>query len=133
VIARHADENGYEIVQTYADEGKSGVNLGGCAGLQQVVKDFEEGSADCRALMVHDVRRLGRSCRAPAAPAIPLKEQKSNSYDGTLEYYYRRGYVALARHYRNISDRVISSAVNETIGGSDYSVTRPRNLGSATL
>ncbi len=59
-IARYADDNGYEIVRTYADEGKSGLNLGGRAGLQQVLKDVEEGRADYKALLVYDVSRLGR-------------------------------------------------------------------------
>jgi TonB-dependent receptor len=62
-----------------------------------------------------------------------LKEQKSDSYDATLEYYFPSGYVSLAGYYRKITDRVISGAATETIGGVDYSVTRPRNLGGATL
>lgn len=62
-----------------------------------------------------------------------LREQKSDSYDATVEYYFRNGYIALAGYYRKIKDRVISGAANETIGGVDYSVTRPRNLGKAEL
>lgn len=59
-IAKFADDNGYEIVRTYADEGKSGLNLGGRAGLQQVLHDVETGRADYQALLVYDVSRLGR-------------------------------------------------------------------------
>ncbi|SFQ00838.1 Site-specific DNA recombinase [Sphingomonas rubra] len=59
-IAKFADDNGYEIVKTYADEGKSGLNLGGRAGLQQVLHDVEVGRADYQALLVYDVSRLGR-------------------------------------------------------------------------
>lgn len=59
-IAKFAEENGYEIVRTYADEGKSGLNLGGRAGLQQVLYDVEAGRADYKALLVYDVSRLGR-------------------------------------------------------------------------
>lgn len=62
-----------------------------------------------------------------------LREQKSDSYDATLEYYFRGGYVAVAGYYRKITDRVISGAATETYNGIDYSVTRPRNLGKATL
>jgi TonB-dependent receptor len=62
-----------------------------------------------------------------------LRQQESDSYDATLEYYFGGGYIAVAGYYRKISDRVINGAANETIGGVDYSVTRPRNLGSATL
>lgn len=59
-IAKFADDNGYEIVRTYADEGKSGLNLGGRAGLQQILDDVATGRADYQALLVYDVSRLGR-------------------------------------------------------------------------
>lgn len=62
-----------------------------------------------------------------------LREQKSDSFDATLEYYFPSGYVALAGYYRRIKDRVINGAANETFSGVDYSVTRPRNLGKADL
>lgn len=62
-----------------------------------------------------------------------LKEQKSDSYDATLEYYFHGGYLAVAGYYRQITNRVLSGAATETIGGIDYSVTRPRNLGAADL
>lgn len=62
-----------------------------------------------------------------------LRQQVSDSFDATLEYYFPSGYVAVAGYYRKIKDRVINGAANETIDGIDYSVTRPRNLGTATL
>ncbi len=62
-----------------------------------------------------------------------LREQKSESFDATVEQYFRSGYIAVAGYYRRIKDRVITGAANEAIGGVDYSVTRPRNLGKADL
>ena len=62
-----------------------------------------------------------------------LKAQKSQSLDATFEYYFGSGYIALAGYYRDITDRVISSAAVETFDGVDYSVSRPRNVGQATL
>lgn len=62
-----------------------------------------------------------------------LKQQKSDSYDATLEYYFGEGYVAVAGYYREITDRVINGPAVENIDGVDYNVTRPRNLGAATL
>lgn len=59
-IAYYAERHGYEIVRTYADEGKSGLSLGGRSGLQQVLADAEHGKADYSALLVYDVSRLGR-------------------------------------------------------------------------
>jgi len=59
-IRRYAERRGYEIVQTYADEGKSGLNLGGRLALQRLLNDVETGRADFKALLVYDVSRWGR-------------------------------------------------------------------------
>ena len=59
-ISRYADQRGYEIVRTYADEGKSGLNIGGRQGLRNLIEDVEAGSADYSALLVYDVSRWGR-------------------------------------------------------------------------
>ncbi len=59
-IRRYAERRGYEIVQTYADEGKSGLNIGGRLGLQQLIEDVENGRANFQALLVYDVSRWGR-------------------------------------------------------------------------
>jgi len=42
-IRGYAERRGYEIVQTYADEGKSGLNLGGRLALQRLLNDVESG------------------------------------------------------------------------------------------
>jgi DNA invertase Pin-like site-specific DNA recombinase len=55
-----AERRGYEIVQTYADEGKSGLNLGGRRALQRLLQDVEDGTANFKALIVYDVSRWGR-------------------------------------------------------------------------
>lgn len=62
-----------------------------------------------------------------------LKVQKSQSFDAALEYYVPHGYISIAGYYRDIKDRVINSAAVETIDGTDYAVTRPRNVGQARL
>lgn len=62
-----------------------------------------------------------------------LKAQKSSSYDATAEYYFKGGYIAVAGYYRDITNRVITSTATETFGGIDYAVSRPRNVGQATL
>jgi len=72
-IASYAHEHGYEIVRTYADEGKSGLNLAGRAGLQQVLNDVENGRADYKALLVYDVSRLGRFQDTDEAAAYELR------------------------------------------------------------
>lgn len=59
-IRIYAERRGYEIVRTYADEGKSGLNLGGRHALQKLLEDVESGQADFTALIVYDVSRWGR-------------------------------------------------------------------------
>lgn len=59
-IRKYADQRGYEIVRTYADEGKSGLNIGGRRGLQQLLDEVELGNCGFEALLVYDVSRWGR-------------------------------------------------------------------------
>ena len=59
-IRIYAQQRGYEIVRTYADEGKSGLSIGGRLGLQKLLADVEAGDADFEALLVYDVSRWGR-------------------------------------------------------------------------
>src|SRR6516165_2288427 len=60
VIARYAEQHGLEIVRTYADEGKSGLNLEGRAALRQLITDVTSGEADFKVVLVYDVSRWGR-------------------------------------------------------------------------
>lgn len=57
---RYAEQRGYEIVRTYADEGKSGLNIDGRPALQRLLNDIENGQAGFTALLVYDVSRWGR-------------------------------------------------------------------------
>lgn len=59
-IREYAAQRGIEIVKTYADEGKSGLNIGGRLALQQLIQDVENGTADFKIVLVYDVSRWGR-------------------------------------------------------------------------
>lgn len=59
-IQQYADAHGMEIVRTYADEGKSGLNIAGRIGLKQLISDVEEHRTDFAVLLVYDVSRWGR-------------------------------------------------------------------------
>jgi DNA invertase Pin-like site-specific DNA recombinase len=76
-ILKYADRRGYEIVRTYADEGKSGLNLDGRAGLQTLLKDVESGQADFDALLVYDVSRWGRFQDPDEAASYELRCRKA--------------------------------------------------------
>ncbi len=59
-IAEYAGQRNIEIVRTYADEGKSGLSIGGRASLQKLISDVETGAADFSIVLVYDVSRWGR-------------------------------------------------------------------------
>ena len=59
-IREYADKRGIEIIKTYADDGKSGLSIGGRAALQQLIADVESGRADFNVILVYDISRWGR-------------------------------------------------------------------------
>ncbi len=60
IIERYAAGRGFEIVRTYADEGKSGLRLDGREALQRLIADVQAGRTDFSAILVYDVSRWGR-------------------------------------------------------------------------
>lgn len=59
-IREYAERRNLEIVRTYADEGKSGLSIGGRAALQRLISDVESSVADFTVILVYDVSRWGR-------------------------------------------------------------------------
>lgn len=59
-IREYAAHRGIEIVRTYADDGKSGLSIGGRASLKKLIADVESGEADFTIILVYDVSRWGR-------------------------------------------------------------------------
>jgi DNA invertase Pin-like site-specific DNA recombinase len=60
IIDRYAARRGFEVVTTYADEGKSGLKLEGRDALKRLIADVRAGRADFEAILVYDVSRWGR-------------------------------------------------------------------------
>ncbi len=60
IIAAYAAVRGIEIVKTYADEGKSGLNIAGREALQDLIKDVTTGRPDFSVILVYDISRWGR-------------------------------------------------------------------------
>src|SRR5262249_30728543 len=48
------------IVKTYADGGKSGLNVAGREQLRKLIEDVQNGTSDIQAILVYDVSRWGR-------------------------------------------------------------------------
>ncbi|MER8376252.1 recombinase family protein [Mesorhizobium sp. M1406] len=59
-IREFADAMNYDIVATYEDAGRSGLNLEGRAGLQRLLSDIETKIANFEIVIVYDVSRWGR-------------------------------------------------------------------------
>jgi DNA invertase Pin-like site-specific DNA recombinase len=60
IIARYAAIRGIDIVRTYADEGKSGLNIDGRDALKSLIDDVTKGRADFSIILAYDVSRWGR-------------------------------------------------------------------------
>jgi DNA invertase Pin-like site-specific DNA recombinase len=60
IIAAYAARRGFEIVRTYADEGRSGLNIAGRESLRRLIDDVQNGNTDFEAVLVYDVSRWGR-------------------------------------------------------------------------
>jgi len=83
IISLYAAQRGFEIVRTYADEGKSGLRLDGRDALKQLIQDVESGNAPFEAVLVYDVSRWGR-----------FQDADQSAY---YEYLCRRAGIAV--HY----------------------------------
>jgi len=59
-ILKYAADHHMDIVRTYADHGKSGLDLSARDGLQSLLRDALAPGADFRAVLVYDVSRWGR-------------------------------------------------------------------------
>jgi predicted site-specific integrase-resolvase len=60
VIRQYAAAHQMEIVREYSDFGRSGLNIAGREGLNQLMWDVENKRADFSVLLVYDVSRWGR-------------------------------------------------------------------------
>lgn len=82
-IRHYAAARGFTIVQTYADEGKSGLRIDGRDALKRLIDDVAADRADYAAILVYDVSRWGR-----------FQDADESAY---YEYICRRAGIAV--HY----------------------------------
>ena len=59
-ISEYASSHDFQIVRTYSDEARSGIDLAGRPGLRQLLDDIVTCSANFRAVLVYDISRWGR-------------------------------------------------------------------------
>ena len=83
IIGDYAQRHGMAIVRTYADVGRSGLDIDGRKALKQLIEDVEAGQANFSAILVYDVSRWGR-----------FQDADESAY---YEYICRRAKIAV--HY----------------------------------
>jgi DNA invertase Pin-like site-specific DNA recombinase len=93
-MTSYAEKRGIEIVRSYADEGRSGLNIEGRDALRRLIYDVQSGHADFDCILVYDVSRWGRFqdadesayyeyvCKEAGIQVIYCAEQFEN--DGSL-------------------------------------------------
>jgi DNA invertase Pin-like site-specific DNA recombinase len=59
-IHRYAEGRNMQLVRTYSDQARSGLNIEGRSGLRDLIHDVENGRADYTDILVYDVSRWGR-------------------------------------------------------------------------
>ena len=119
-IEKYALDRGFDIVRTYADEGKSGLRIDGRDALKRLIEDVQAGRADFTVILVYDISRWGRFqdadesayyehiCKRAGISVMYCAEQFEN--DGSLSATIIKGMKrAMAGEYsRELSVKVFS-------------------------
>lgn len=129
VILEYAVRRGFEVVRTYADEGRSGLRIAGRRALQDLLSDIETGQSDFSAVLVYDVSRWGRFQDPDEAASIELRCKRAGvAVHYCAEQFENDGSIgssiiktvkrAMAGEYsRELSARVyLGQARNVTLG-----------------
>lgn len=111
VVRQYAASHNMEIVQEYSDHGRSGLNIAGREGLNNLMLDVERKQTDFSALLVYDVSRWGR-----------FQDVDESGYSGALlrgTIRERRQHVVFCPQDAEAVDgrRIQSRAVSEGIFG----------------
>jgi DNA invertase Pin-like site-specific DNA recombinase len=92
-IQEYASDKGFDIVRTYSDSARSGLQLKSRVGLKQLLQDVMSGAAKFRAILVYDISRWGRFqdsdesahyeflCKCAGVPVHYCAENFSNDLD----------------------------------------------------
>ena len=101
-IATYATGHNMQVIQTYADHGKSGLTLQNRKGLRQLLQEVENGEVQFSVVLVYDVSRWGRF----------------QDVDESAYYEYRCKRAKIEIHYcaeQFANDGSISSALLKTL------------------
>ena len=117
-IAEYAAARGYEIVSTYADEGKSGLSLKGRSGLKQLLADALNPPRLFDAILIYDVSRWGRFrdpdeaahyeflCRQAGVTVVYCAEPFENDFSPTSGVLKNLKRVMAHEYSRELSEKL---------------------------
>ena len=120
VIRQYAADHNMDIVREYSDHGRSGLNIAGRDGLNQLMSDVEAKRSDFTSFLVYDVSRWGR-----------LQDVDESAY---YEYVLKRAGIRVhycAEQFEN--DGSTSSSMLKTLKRSMASGIQPRALGQSVF
>ena len=132
-LRRYAERRGMEIVQTYADQGKSGLKLDGRDALKRLIDDVQNGRADFEAILVYDVSRWGRFQDADESAYYEyICKRAGITVQYCAEQFEKRRQPGLddrqgrqARHGRRVQSRTIGHPRRATAGHVPPAVAMP--------
>lgn len=117
-IAAYAHENGFEVVATYQDSGKSGLTLKARPALKRLLSDLLHDPLPFNAILVLDVSRWGRfqdadqaahyeyMCREAGAPVLYCGEAFDNDGGAMATLVKQMKRVMAAEYSRELSAKV---------------------------
>lgn len=101
-IRAYAEKCGFEIVETFEDSGKSGLNIAGRESLRRLIAKVESGKAPFKAIIAYDISRWGR-----------FQDADESAY---YEYICRRAGISVhycAEQFQN--DGSVSATIIKTV------------------
>jgi DNA invertase Pin-like site-specific DNA recombinase len=120
-IREYAASHGIQIIREYVDDGKSGLDIKGRAGLSALMRDVQSAEPDFSHIMVYDISRWGRfqdideaayhehTCRRAGIEVIYCGERFTNDgglYASLLKSMKR---VMAAEYSRDLSEKVFAA------------------------
>lgn len=116
-----AVDRGFTIVREYADEGKSGLDIKGRAGLRALIHDVQSGSPGFASVLVYDVSRWGRFqdvdesahyeyvCRSAGITVLYCAEQFDNDGSPMASLIKSIKRTMAAEYSRELSTKVFNA------------------------
>jgi DNA invertase Pin-like site-specific DNA recombinase len=139
-LAKYARENGLDIVDAYADEGRSGLTTKGRFALQELLRDVQRTPRPFEVLLVLDVSRWGRFqnidesayydflCHSRGVQVIYCAESFANDPSPMASVMKSMRRVMAGEYSRDLSRRIAASKIRRSLFGGFQGATTPIGL-----